>query len=241
MRALELRRRSRPDPPTRPHQHDHREGGGARWRPSVSRVRAGGSGGRSRPRPTARPHSDDDREAGGYPRAGSVPALLACAREDKEDEVVRGPPTLPPPFLPARYRGIDGCVRRPDDGLIEFRLLGPVEAVRGDQAGPLGGPRQRALLALLLIESGRPIAADRLAEELWSGRPTKGSATTLRAYISKLRAAVGAGCGDQRRDGGVRTRGRAGAGRRAALRAARSRGARSTVTWLRATRGGSPG
>ena len=82
---------------------------------------------------------------------------------------------------------------------------------------PLGGPRQRALLALLLIESGRPIAADRLAEELWSGRPTKGSATTLRAYVSKLRATVGTGCGDQRHGVGVCTGGRAGAGRRAVL------------------------
>ena len=84
-------------------------------------------------------------------------------------------------------------MRRPDDGLIEFRLLGPVEAVRGDRAVALGGPRQRALLALLLMESGRPIPADRLAEELWDGRPPKGSATTMRAYVSKLRATVGTG------------------------------------------------
>ncbi len=56
---------------------------------------------------------------------------------------------------------------------------------------PLGGRRQRVLLALLLLEAGREVAADHLAEELWQGRPPAGCEATLRAYVSKLRTALG--------------------------------------------------
>ena len=75
---------------------------------------------------------------------------------------------------------------------IEFRLLGPVEAVRAGSTLALGGPRQRALLALLLLEAGRPVPADRLVEELWRGRAPAGATTTLRSYVSRLRTALDA-------------------------------------------------
>jgi predicted ATPase/DNA-binding winged helix-turn-helix (wHTH) protein len=76
---------------------------------------------------------------------------------------------------------------------IEFRLLGKIEAVRNDAVLPLGGQRQRALLALLVLGRGRPVSADRLADELWAGRPPEGASTTLRSYVSKLRSALGKG------------------------------------------------
>ena len=75
---------------------------------------------------------------------------------------------------------------------IEFRLLGPVEALRGGSTLPVGGPRQRALLALLLREPGRPVSAESLVEELWHGRAPAGAATTLRSYVSKLRTVLDA-------------------------------------------------
>ena len=76
---------------------------------------------------------------------------------------------------------------------VEFSLLGPVEATVGGHAVPLGGRRQQALLALLLLELGRPVSADRLLEELWLGDPPAGGATTLRSYVSRLRRALGPG------------------------------------------------
>jgi DNA-binding winged helix-turn-helix (wHTH) protein len=79
-----------------------------------------------------------------------------------------------------------------DPETIEFRLLGAVEAIRSGNPLPLGGRRQRALLALLLLEQGRPVGADRLADELWHGEPPPGASATLRAYVSKLRSVLGA-------------------------------------------------
>ena len=50
---------------------------------------------------------------------------------------------------------------------LEFRILGPLEVLRGQQALLLGGPKQRALLGLLLVHANEPIARERLIEELW--------------------------------------------------------------------------
>jgi predicted ATPase/DNA-binding SARP family transcriptional activator len=69
---------------------------------------------------------------------------------------------------------------------MEFRLLGPVEAEADAERAALGGPKQRALLALLLLEPGRPVAADALARELGA----EGEAT-LRSYVSRLRRSLG--------------------------------------------------
>jgi predicted ATPase/DNA-binding SARP family transcriptional activator len=73
----------------------------------------------------------------------------------------------------------------------EFRVLGPVEAVRDGDRLRLGGPRQRALLALLLLQPARPISVDRLVEELWHGDPPRGGERTLRVSVSRLRSALG--------------------------------------------------
>lgn len=73
---------------------------------------------------------------------------------------------------------------------VEFRVLGGVQVVRDGRSVALGGPRQRALLALLLRTPGQPVAPDGLAEELWSGDPPAGATTTLRSYVSRLRSAL---------------------------------------------------
>jgi predicted ATPase/DNA-binding SARP family transcriptional activator len=73
---------------------------------------------------------------------------------------------------------------------MELRILGPVRVLREAEADgaqvSLGGPKQRALLALLLLDPGRPVPADRLAAELRA----EGEAT-LRSYVSRLRRALG--------------------------------------------------
>lgn len=75
--------------------------------------------------------------------------------------------------------------------MIEFRLLGEVEAVRAGQPLPIGGRRQRALLALLLLEPGTPVEPERLIDDLWLNASPAGAAVTLRSYISRLRAILG--------------------------------------------------
>jgi len=86
---------------------------------------------------------------------------------------------------------MQGAMAVSNGAATEFRLLGPVEVVREGKLLPLGGRRQRTLLALLLLEPGRVVSTDRLTEELWHGDPPAGSAKTLRAYVSRLRSVLG--------------------------------------------------
>jgi len=71
-----------------------------------------------------------------------------------------------------------------------FHILGPLEVVRSGCAVPLGGRRQRAVLALLLLEANRVVSVDRLAEDVWGGHPPPGSVTTLHSYVFRLRRAL---------------------------------------------------
>src|SRR5262249_24209969 len=69
-------------------------------------------------------------------------------------------------------------------------ILGPLEMVRWGYVVPLVGRRQRAVLAMLLLEANRVVPVDRLAEDVWGGHPPPGSVTTLQSYVSRLRRAL---------------------------------------------------
>ena len=68
-----------------------------------------------------------------------------------------------------------------------FGILGPLEVSRDGTALPLGGARQRAVLARLLVDVGRVVSSDRLVEDVWDGRPPSTAAKTLQKYVSELR------------------------------------------------------
>jgi DNA-binding SARP family transcriptional activator/class 3 adenylate cyclase len=71
--------------------------------------------------------------------------------------------------------------------VIEFRVLGPLQVVRGGRALPLGGLKQRGLLALLLLDRNRVVPRDRLIDALWGERPPASAANSVQVYVSKLR------------------------------------------------------
>ena len=74
---------------------------------------------------------------------------------------------------------------------LEYRILGAIEVVRDGHNLRLERPRERALLALLVLSANRVVTADALAEDLWAGAPPPTAANTLRVYISRLRQALG--------------------------------------------------
>jgi peptide/nickel transport system substrate-binding protein len=76
---------------------------------------------------------------------------------------------------------------------VEFGVLGPVEARRDGRELLLGGPKQRALLAILLLHANEVVSRDRLIDGLWGERPPATAAHTLDNYVSRVRKALGAG------------------------------------------------
>ncbi len=73
---------------------------------------------------------------------------------------------------------------------MEFRILGPLEVSDGGVELALGGPRPRALLALLLLHPNEVVAADRLVDELWGEFSVGSAAGALRVNVSRLRKAL---------------------------------------------------
>ena len=81
---------------------------------------------------------------------------------------------------------------------LEFGILGPLEVRDGGVPLPVGGPRQRALLSLLLCNANRVVSRDRLIDELLGGQPAESAERLLRVQISRLRRAL-ASDGDESR------------------------------------------
>jgi DNA-binding SARP family transcriptional activator len=75
---------------------------------------------------------------------------------------------------------------------FEFRILGPLEVEGESGLIALGGQKQRALLAALLLEAGRVVATDRLVDLLWGEEAPKTATTSLQNAISRLRKELGA-------------------------------------------------
>jgi DNA-binding SARP family transcriptional activator/tetratricopeptide (TPR) repeat protein len=73
---------------------------------------------------------------------------------------------------------------------LEFRILGPLEVRASGTPVHVGGPRQRALLALLLCHANQVVSRDQLIEELLAGQPAGAAARMLQVQISRLRQAL---------------------------------------------------
>ncbi|GAA2814669.1 BTAD domain-containing putative transcriptional regulator [Kitasatospora sp. CM 4170] len=70
---------------------------------------------------------------------------------------------------------------------LSFELLGEVRGWRDGIELPLGAPRQRALLAVLLLRAGSPVGRDHLIDGIWGDATVADGANLVQAYVSKLR------------------------------------------------------
>jgi DNA-binding SARP family transcriptional activator len=74
---------------------------------------------------------------------------------------------------------------------LEFCILGALEVRVDDEPVALGGKRQRAVLAALLMQARRVVPTDRLVADLWGAEPPKTAATSLHNLVSQLRRLLG--------------------------------------------------
>jgi WD40 repeat protein/DNA-binding SARP family transcriptional activator len=89
---------------------------------------------------------------------------------------------------------------------MDFRILGPLEALEEGDRVALGGSRQRALLAVFLLHANETLSTDRLIDELWGERPPTTAGKTVQVRISRLRKALTAGSDDSAGNGLLVTR-----------------------------------
>ena len=77
--------------------------------------------------------------------------------------------------------------------MIEFRVLGSFDVLEDGRSLALGGPKQRALLVLLVLHRGEAVSTDRLVDELWGEQPPASAHKIVQGYVSHLRKALGDG------------------------------------------------
>jgi YVTN family beta-propeller protein len=74
--------------------------------------------------------------------------------------------------------------------MLEFRILGPLVVLDDDRTIGLGGARQRAVLAILLLHRGETVSVDRIVDLMWGERPPATAVKTVQVYVSHLRSAL---------------------------------------------------
>ncbi|PWJ55362.1 Transcriptional regulatory protein, C terminal [Quadrisphaera granulorum] len=73
---------------------------------------------------------------------------------------------------------------------VEIHVLGSTRATVAGEPADLGGPRQRAVLARLVVEGGRVVSTDRLVDDLWDGEPPPKALGALQVHVSHLRRSL---------------------------------------------------
>ena len=70
---------------------------------------------------------------------------------------------------------------------MEFRLLGPLEVVDGATSLPIAARKQRALLAVLLLNASRTVSRERIVDDLWGDTVPDSARKMVQTYVSQLR------------------------------------------------------
>jgi DNA-binding SARP family transcriptional activator/tetratricopeptide (TPR) repeat protein len=78
----------------------------------------------------------------------------------------------------------------PGQGHVEFRVLGPVELTVDGTTVAVGHPRQRCVLAVLLVDANRGLAAEEIIDRVWGEDPPVRVRNVLSGYVTRLRSAI---------------------------------------------------
>ncbi|MDJ0497732.1 MAG: BTAD domain-containing putative transcriptional regulator [Acidimicrobiia bacterium] len=74
---------------------------------------------------------------------------------------------------------------------MEIRVLGPMEVVADGNPVSIGGPKQRLVLALLVVADGAPLSVDTLVDRVWGDAPPGDAPSSIHTYVSRLRSVFG--------------------------------------------------
>jgi SARP family transcriptional regulator, regulator of embCAB operon len=75
---------------------------------------------------------------------------------------------------------------------LKFGVLGPLQMIADGGQVPLGAPKQRAVLAMLVLNRNRPVSVDLLIDAVWGQLPVPAARTSIHSYVSRLRGLIGA-------------------------------------------------
>jgi DNA-binding SARP family transcriptional activator len=82
---------------------------------------------------------------------------------------------------------------------LQFAVLGPLQLRAGSAPVPLGAPKQRAVLGMLVMNRNRAVSVDALIDAVWGESPVPAARTSIHSYVSNLRRLLGSGPRDPNR------------------------------------------
>jgi SARP family transcriptional regulator, regulator of embCAB operon len=82
------------------------------------------------------------------------------------------------------------------DAGLQFAVLGPLQLRAGGALVPLGAPKQRAVLGMLVMNRNRAVSVDALIDAVWGESPVPAARTSIHSYVSNLRRLLGSGTRD---------------------------------------------
>jgi DNA-binding SARP family transcriptional activator len=100
--------------------------------------------------------------------------------------------STPSTVEPCSLCGIELASLVVDAAAVEYRVLGPLEAVLGGRSVSLGGRVQRTVLGALLLQANEAISLDRLVDAVWGAAPPPSAVHAVSEYVSRLRKQLGA-------------------------------------------------
>src|SRR5580692_4613170 len=77
------------------------------------------------------------------------------------------------------------------DGLMRFRILGPLEVLSSDGWTAISAAKWRSLLACLLVRPGQLVPTDSLIDELWGENPPNTANNLVSIYVHRLKKVIG--------------------------------------------------
>jgi DNA-binding SARP family transcriptional activator len=77
-----------------------------------------------------------------------------------------------------------------DEPVVRFEILGPLRAWRGDRELDLGAAKQRAVLAVLLVNANKPLATNQIVDAVWGDDPPENGANVVQKYVAGLRRSL---------------------------------------------------
>jgi DNA-binding SARP family transcriptional activator/DNA-binding beta-propeller fold protein YncE len=121
----------------------------------------------------------------------ALPTILTLLRAGRRIVAIGGRIPVPPGPASVSPGGSRERAAAPGPSPTEFRVLGPLEVIVGGRDVALGGAKQRALFALLLLRANEPVSTDALIDHLWAGTPPASAAKVLQNHVLRLRRLLG--------------------------------------------------
>src|SRR6185437_4571402 len=125
------------------------------------------------------------------PQASDEAFHVGCARHPRPSRDLQAVAPRLRAMRTGRVRSLSHRTREAYGPGMRFQVLGPLEVTRDNGPISLGGPKQRVVLAHLIVRANQMVPMDALIDQVWGEEPPDSARNVLQTYVSRLRKILG--------------------------------------------------